>query len=262
MNRKPAVAGMFYPDDEEELKGQVERFLEKAKPKKITPKGLIVPHAGYVYSGPVAAFGYKLLQRLDQKKEYKIVIIGPSHRVPFIGAALSEARGWMTPLGTVPVDVESQKKLLSENIHFLSEAHELEHSIEVQLPFLQMVLKKFKIIPISTGMINPEVLAKEILPIIDENTILIASSDLSHFHNYETAKKIDSRANEAIPAMDFEKAKQVEACGITAILTLMFVAKARKWKCALLDYRNSGDTAGTKEQVVGYGCYAFYECFD
>lgn len=262
--RYPAVAGAFYPADPAEIKRELESYL-KAVPKETISgelKALVVPHAGTIYSGPVAAFGYSLLGKSRGKEKLSIILIGPSHFVSFSGAATFLSDFWQTPLGKVKIN--PRVKLLIEKGESIiidsQEAHSQEHSLEVQLPFLQLVLKDWSLLPIVCGEVNPVKLAEIFDSMIDENTFVVVSSDLSHYYPYELAKEIDQKANEAIPNLDFKKTeKEVEACGKIGILTLMAIAKKRNWKGKLLDYRNSGDTAGDKSQVVGYGCYAFYK---
>jgi AmmeMemoRadiSam system protein B len=257
--RESAVAGTFYPDNEKELSEMIEEFLKKAEDIQIEGRlhGLVVPHAGYVYSGPVAAYGYKLLMK-QKPQPTKVLLVGPSHQGMFIGAAESGYEEWRTPLGIVKAESLSMKVTDKALLNVYPQIHGPEHCLEVQLPFLQTVLKDFVIYPLLTGEVNPAALANALEPLIDDNTIFVASSDLSHYHPYENAKKLDAVANGAIPNLDFDKMQYVEACGRTAILTLMQIAKSRGWKGKLLDYRNSGDTAGPRDSVVGYGCYAFY----
>ncbi len=259
--REAAVAGSFYPAGEKELKQMIEKFLKQAKDIKITGKlrGLVVPHAGYVYSGLTAAYGYKLLMK-EKPQPDKIILLGPAHFGMFVGIAESGADKWMTPLGPVKTGSLSGEIADRTILNVYPQVHGPEHNLEVQLPFLQTVMKKnFTVYPILTGEINPAVLANAIEPILDGDTLLLVSSDLSHYHPYENAKKLDAVANESVPDLDFKKAEYIEACGKTAILTLMQIAKSKGWKGKLLDYRNSGDTAGPKDGVVGYGAYAFYK---
>jgi hypothetical protein len=251
--RKPSVAGMFYPEDNKELREIVNDFLKnvpKTDVKKL--RGLIVPHAGYSYSGRTAAYGYKILEGM---KDVRVVLLGPSHVYPFTGASLSDYDYWETPLGNVEVE-----KIKSDFLLNVSGYHDQEHSIEVQLPFLQRTLENFKIIPIVIGCADPEKLADSLMEFIDKNTIIIASSDLSHYYPYDKAKKIDENANIYIPKLDIKNVyEKVEACGKIPILTLMHIAKLKNWKAKKIYYENSGDTSGDKSRVVGYGCYAFYE---
>jgi AmmeMemoRadiSam system protein B len=251
--RYPAVAGMFYPSSSKELEKVIGEFLEKVEKRHLPGevKGLIVPHAGYVYSGPVAASGFKLLEGGGKK----IIILGPSHFMPLQGASFSDADYWQTPLGKVSVDKPKEEEPLVN----VPQAHLQEHSLEVQLPFLQSVLKDFSIMPIVTGEVAPSELYKALERYIDSETIVIASSDLSHYNSYERAKEIDSESNEAISSMETIRMQGIDACGKTPILTLAHIASSFGWKPMLLDYRNSGDTAGDKEHVVGYSAYAFYK---
>ncbi|MBI4440390.1 AmmeMemoRadiSam system protein B [Candidatus Woesearchaeota archaeon] len=245
-----AAAGSFYPDDSKALKGDIERYLRKAKNVPVSNlKALVVPHAGYVYSGIVAAAGYNLIRQLP-KKHYKVILIGPSHYSAFYGISASKADYWETPLGKIRVT-----KSEFEEVEF---SHLQEHCLEVQLPFLQITLKDFEILPLLLGEADPEETAEELNGLIDKDTIVIASSDLSHYHEYSKAVAIDSIMNDAVPKGDILKAKRSEACGIIPILTLMHMAKLNKWHAKFIDYKNSGDVTGDKKGVVGYGCYAFY----
>lgn len=249
MKRKPTVAGFFYPSDPDVLKKMVNELLEKCEKFELKGKlkALVVPHAGYVYSGIVAAAGFRLL-----KNEKKVVLIGPSHQAFVEGVVTSSYEFWETPLGDV-------KTYESDLFPVFDPAHDHEHSIEVQLPFLQTVLKDFEILPIATGSILFKELAESVEKLLNDDTIIIVSSDLSHYYPYKKALEVDSLANESIPNLDTEKAEKIEACGKTGILAVMELAKKLKWKAEIVDYKTSGDTAGDKSKVVGYGCYVFYE---
>ncbi|MBU7032486.1 MAG: AmmeMemoRadiSam system protein B [Theionarchaea archaeon] len=253
--RKSAVAGRFYPASPEELTQVITQYLNDAPFQDRLPiRGLVCPHAGYIYSGPVAAYGYR--QVLDCYDT--VILLGPSHYVAFQGASIPDFTHYETPLGLVPVS--GKAVLLREQSPFISVkgAHTQEHSLEVQLPFLQTVLTDFEIIPIVLGAVNPRDVASALLPFIDEKTLIIASSDLSHYHSYEDACVLDTICTQAVPLLEFEAVKECEACGLNAVLTLMYVAEEMGWEGELLDYRNSGDTAGDKERVVGYMAVAFY----
>lgn len=259
--RYPAVAGSFYPNDKEELQDMINEFMVEAENVEIDGKikGLVVPHAGYVYSGPIAAYGYKALQKQVESIK-KIMLVGVSHFTGFFGAAEAGTEFWETPLGRVKVESVRSKIKNKELINVIPQAHVREHCLEVQLPFLQTIMNDFSIYALLTGEVVAAALSDALEPVIDNETIFIASSDLSHYHSYGKAVALDGICNEAIPKLDIETMKtKGDACGKTGILTLMHIAKKRKWKGKLLNYRNSGDTAGTKDQVVGYGCYAFYE---
>ncbi len=247
--RLPAVAGMFYPADPGELRRMIEDFLSAAKPG-LHPKAIIAPHAGYVYSGPIAASAYK---RIDPEKISRVVLIGPSHRVPLRGLAGSSASFWRTPLGDVPVECPA---FVPAN----DAAHEQEHSLEVQVPFLQMVLSRFTLIPLVVG----EAVTEEVAEVLEKcwggsETLIVISSDLSHYENYKTAREMDTAAAKAILAMDERGLDYDNACGLVPVCGLLHLAKQEKMRAELVDLRNSGDTAGSRDQVVGYGVFAFYE---
>ncbi|MBN1170305.1 AmmeMemoRadiSam system protein B [Candidatus Micrarchaeota archaeon] len=247
MMRLPSVAGTFYPDNEIELRKMIADFLEAADAKKIGGKlrGLIVPHAGYVYSGPVAAYAYKLL---EGKNAGKIILIGPSHYGIFNGLAESGYQKWQTPIGEL--------ETFSIGLNRLPKAHDPEHSLEVQLPFLQIVLKNFKIDPILTGDLSPKEGAKT----IDINAFFIVSSDLSHYYPYEQAMERDKKTISLIESLDAENfLTGGDACGRMGIAMIMELARQKGWKIKLLKYANSGDTAGPKTEVVGYAAFAVIE---
>jgi AmmeMemoRadiSam system protein B len=246
--RESAVAGMFYPADSGELRRMIEGFLAAAKPGP-HPKAIIAPHAGYIYSGPVAASVYK---RIDPEKISRVVLIGPSHRIPLRGLAGSSASFWRTPLGDVPVECPA---FIPAN----DAAHEQEHSLEVQVPFLQTVLGHFTLIPLAVG----EASAEEVAEVLGKcwggpETLIVISSDLSHYENYKTAREMDAAASKAILAMDERGLDYDNACGLVPICGLLHLAKQKKMRAELVDLRNSGDTAGSRDQVVGYGAFAFY----
>lgn len=259
--RQAAVAGAFYPAQPARLRTMSENLLAAASHPVVpgTLKALIVPHAGYQYSGPVAATGYKLLQLSKEKENPKVLLLGPAHYVYFEGAATLNVTAWETPLGTVRTCHELIRRALQAGyLRDHPEAHAPEHSLEVQLPFLQMVFSDCAIFPILTGECDYRELA-QILGKAELDLLLI-SSDLSHYHPYESAVERDALAQRAIEDLDLKLMEEcVEACGKTAILTLMQLAREQNWSAKLLDYRNSGDTSGDKSRVVGYGCYAFYE---
>jgi hypothetical protein len=248
--RKPAVAGIFYPAEKEILESDIKEFLKNAPAGKFSGvKALIVPHAGYIYSGQVAACAYALLSGC--RKELQIIIIGPSHYASLDSPAADVNEYWETPLGKVGV-IKSQ---FSQN----GKAHLAEHCIEVQIPFLQEVLAKFFILPLVVGNGDPVAISRRIEPLLNENTLLIVSSDLSHYNSYKKAVNVDGNTNAAIAALDYEKMlREGDACGKIPILAVMDLAKRLGWKCKMLNYMNSGDTAGQKEEVVGYGSFVFY----
>lgn len=259
--RPPAVAGAFYPSDAEELEEMIDQFLEEAEDVEVDGRlrALVEPHAGYIYSGPVAAYGYKLLSEYSREIK-KVFLLGPSHYGSFFGAAESGAKTWETPLGQVKIGSFIEKAENKEIFPVYEKAHTSEHCLEVQVPFLQRVLSDFTLYPVLVSDVVPDSVADEMARQLDDETIVIASSDLSHYKSYDAAVRTDSIANKTVPALDIQKfSAKGDACGKTAIMILMHLAKKMKWKGKMLDYRNSGDTAGPKDQVVGYGCYAFYE---
>ena len=260
--RPAAVAGMFYPADPEDLRHMVSRYLKDAHDivteKPVKPRAIIAPHAGYIYSGPVAAYAYSYVESLKDTIR-NVVLIGPSHRVPLIGLATSSADFFATPLGNIPINRALTEKI--NQLPFVSEldqAHALEHSLEVHLPFLQMTLGEFSLVPIVAGDASPD----EVNQLIEtactaDDTLLIISSDLSHYHDYETAKRMDQDTCHAIEALDIRGVDSHHACGFIPVRGLLSYAKQHDLHATTVDCRNSGDTAGPRDQVVGYGSYVF-----
>lgn len=283
--RPPAVAGVFYPEKKEELKLLINNLLKYSSSESASGgrveksdkdssqltsfartirklRALIVPHAGYIYSGVVAASGFNLAERAGLGKNPRILLIGPSHRVAFDGLAASSFKEWDTPLGKVeidPLNFEMTHKYPNDVI-CLNAAHVQEHCLEVEIPFLQVVLPSFSLIPLITGEGDPKKFSMILNKFEKDIDLFVISSDLSHYYPYEAAKILDARANDAIPNLNIKKIEEeVEACGKQGILTIMHLAKKKNWQGVFVDYKNSGDTAGDKNTVVGYGCYAFYE---
>lgn len=254
--RRAAVAGMFYPGDPRELSRMVDELLDLAPAPSAQPKALIVPHAGFVYSGPVAASAYaQLAEQRDGIR--RVVLIGPSHRVPFRGLALSSARRFDTPMGPVSIDSAACGELLGfPQVGVLDEAHALEHSLEVQLPFLLAVLNDFELVPLVVGD-SPAEAVGEVLEHCwdDPGTLVVVSSDLSHYLDYETANRVDRETTRLIEE-HHQAIRPEQACGCRAINGLMSIAARRELPVTTLDLRNSGDTAGDRSRVVGYGAYA------
>lgn len=259
--RQPAVAGMFYPDDPGQLRQMVDELLEKApQSREAPPKALIAPHAGYVFSGPVAATAYARL-RAVRNTIRRVVLLGPSHRVGFLGLATSSADTFRTPLGDIPVDTAAVARITAlPQVHQLDQAHQLEHSLEVHLPFLQRSLDAFSLVPIVVG----EASADEVAEVLDllwggEETLIVISSDLSHYHDYDTALEMDRKTSTAIEALQPEALGHDSACGRNPVGGLLRQAKKRGLHARTVDLRNSGDTAGPRDKVVGYGAYLFSE---
>ncbi len=257
--REAAVAGAFYPDDREELKFMIKNFIDEAELLKLPElRSIVSPHAGYIYSGPVAAYSYKQLYNLDRDKKWTVFLMGPSHYTYFNGASVGVFDLYKTPLGYVTVSPVSKHLLSEEGFHFILEAHLEEHCLEVQLPFLQYVLPRFEIVPIIFSEISYEYLADILKKYLNEHSLLVVSSDLSHYYPYDMARSIDAHCNTAIANLDLSELDQCEACGKTGIASAIYLAKKNGWKSKVLKYATSGDTVGPKNQVVGYGAYAFY----
>ncbi len=255
----PIVAGSFYPDDPEELRLDVKQFISAANCSASNPpKALIAPHAGYIYSGPVAGTAYAQLASVADTIS-RVVLLAPSHRIAFRGMALSSAEAFRTPLGDLEVDSDAIS--LIENlpqVQILDQAFAQEHSLEVHLPFLQETLTNFKIVPLVIGDVDPASVADVIDTLWGgDETLIVVSSDLSHYLDYETAKEADSATSNAIERLQPDKISHAQACGGTPVKGLIQVALHKNLKAITLDLRNSGDTAGPKDRVVGYGAYAF-----
>ena len=257
--RPAAVAGLFYPDDPAELSSMVDALLGVPDAPGRLPEAVIVPHAGYAYSGPVAGRAYGSLGP-QARSLRRILLLGPSHRVWFHGLAVPQARTFATPLGNVHVDGASLARLRDlPDVIFSDEPHALEHSLEVQLPFLQRVAPSAEIVPVVTGDASPA----EVAALIDAlwggtDTLIVASSDLSHYHPYPIAQALDAATVQAI-LHGREDLTGEQACGCVVLNGLAHAARGRRLRAELLDLRNSGDTAGDRRRVVGYGAFAFYD---
>jgi len=259
--RQPAVAGMFYPAEPDKLKASIEQYLQEANPVSTEsgnniPKALIVPHAGYIYSGPIAASAFAQLKNLKNIIK-RVVLLGPSHRVPVLGLAASSADHFLTPLGAIDIDKSAVEQVIQlPQVHIMDEAHSLEHSLEVQLPFLQECLGSFKLVPLVVGDANSDTVAN-VLNLLwgGPETLIVISSDLSHYHSYEQARLMDEKTAHAIESFADEEIDYDDACGRNPVKGLLKAAAEHHLHIARLDLRNSGDTAGSKDQVVGYGAW-------
>jgi AmmeMemoRadiSam system protein B len=258
--REPVVAGQFYAADAGELDVTVTMLLDEATAADIpAPKALIVPHAGYIYSGPVGASAYASL-RPHRDHYRRVVLLGPCHRVPVQGLAMTGADAFRTPLGDVRVDSEFVDRLDVPGLVVADAAHALEHSLEVHLPFLQSVLDEFSVVPVVVGSANPETVAEALDALWDgADTLIVISSDLSHYLPYESARAIDAVTCEAIERLDAARLGHDMACGATPVAGLLIAARRRGLDVRTLDLRNSGDTNGDRHSVVGYGAWAFFE---
>ncbi len=254
--RQAAVAGLFYPADKSTLERTVAKLLAAAPAGDDGAKAIIVPHAGYQYSGLTAAHAYRLLES-RRGRIHRVVLLGPAHRVYLEGMALPSVDAFTTPLGDVPIDTGGVRQALAlPGTKISDEAHAGEHSLEVHLPFLQTVLDDFHVVPIVVGICP----AREIETVLealwgDDETVIVVSSDLSHFHSYVDAQGIDADTSARIEARETTLHGE-EACGAYALNGLLRAATTRGLQVRTLDLRNSGDTAGDKQRVVGYGAYA------
>ncbi len=276
--REPAVAGLFYPAEAGALSSVVDHLLARTQTERVSDlKALICPHAGYQFSGATAAHGYKLLGGHDWRT---VVVLAPSHYARFRGASVVGASAFRTPLGDVPVSSLAARlagtppfgperpcpvqrpawagqSSRSSPARGQETPHTWEHGDEVQVPFLQRALKDFEVVTVIMGEVDPAEVARGLAGHLDERTLVVASSDLSHYHPYDQAKALDTRCVKAVCDLDLDGMREQEACGRAPILALMHLARQKGWNAKLMDYRNSGDTGGDKSGVVGYASIAF-----
>jgi AmmeMemoRadiSam system protein B len=270
--REPAVSGTFYPGDPKALRRDIERYLDNAVFDDVYGAivGLISPHAGFMYSGPVAAYGYKALQKSSYDT---VVVVAPSHRAYFQGVAIQDKGGYKTPFGVIAIDEEISAAMLRDSEDVINDArpHAMEHSLEVQLPFLQVVLKTFKLVPLVIGVQDVRTCERladrlwDVLRLSGKRVLIVGSTDLSHYHPYAQANKLDNVLVDDLEKYDlkalqedFEK-ERFEACGYGPIIITMMVSKRMgATKSKVLKYLNSGDTSGDKSGVVGYVSSVFY----
>lgn len=260
--RPAAVAGSFYPAAPAYLRAAVERYLaDAAPPPAAIVRAVIAPHAGYVYSGPVAGYSFRALPPLAGRT---VFLLGPAHFAPVRGLAALSFAAMLTPLGavTVATGIVAELRASAGLVWEDDEAHAPEHCLEVELPFLQVLGgTDFQIIPLLFGQVDParaaDLLARFLIQ--DGEALIVVSSDLSHYHPYETARRLDTDFLDAVVRGDLSAAGRGEACGLLPILSLMLLAARLGWRAYRLDYRNSGDTAGDRRRVVGYGAVVFVE---
>lgn len=267
--QQPVVAGQFYPDDREKLSSMIKIYLSSASLIDLEGEllGMMVPHAGYVYSGPVAAYAYRQLGTRDYQR---VVVIAPSHYVSYPGVSVLDKESYQTPLGFIPIDREAVRKLIASRdwITYEPRLYEKEHSVEVQLPFLQQTLRDFQLIPLVMGDRSPQ-LSRELAAVLletvgTEGVLYLASSDMSHYFPYDRAKEMDELALEKMKSRDTQALFQLQVkgetqlCGLGPVLTLMeLFQKLGGGRVEVLRYANSGDVTGDKGRVVGYGAVAF-----
>ncbi|MCX7886552.1 MAG: AmmeMemoRadiSam system protein B [Verrucomicrobiae bacterium] len=276
--REAAVAGLFYPANAKELANTIDHLLASARPEAVGElKALICPHTGYQFSGLTAAFGFKLLAGRNIKT---VFLLAPSHYAAFRGAYVTEAEVYRTPLGDVPVSPKANELAGSPPFtramvgfvhrpswwyqspakappHGQDKPDTWEHSGEVMVPFLQKVLKNFELVPVVFGEVNPAEAARVLADKLDDSSLVLASTDLSHYHPYETARAMDRDCIQRILELKTELPPEA-ACGAAPVLTLVHLARQKGWRPKLLDYRNSGDTSGDRSGVVGYAAIAFF----
>jgi AmmeMemoRadiSam system protein B len=258
--RRSVFHGMFYPSHPEKLSEIIDVFYKEVKEDYPVPKAMIAPHAGYIYSGQTAAYAFKCLSKV--KAINHVIVVAPSHQYAFDGIAITKAAYFDTPLGKVSIDQKICKQLIDnfEYVGIDERAFDNEHALEVELPFLQKSLQHFTLTPLIVGHINPQKLSKVLLSVWNgPSTLIVVSSDLSHYHPYAIANKIDHATKEAIENILPDKIAFEQACGQTGILALLHIAKQKSLNACCVDLRNSGDTAGDRDRVVGYGAFHFYE---
>ncbi len=257
--RPAAVAGLFYPEGPEDLRAAVKTCLGGPRASSRMPKALIAPHAGYIYSGPIAGKAYASLES-GARSVRRVILLGPSHRTWFSGLAIPSVEAFATPLGAVPLERTSLTDLLAlPDVVVSDEPHALEHSLEVQLPFIQHLAPEAAIVPVVAGEATPS----RVDAVLDalwggDETLVVVSSDLSHYNSYATARTCDAATAQAILDRREDLTSQ-QACGCVVLNGLARAIRKRGLRPELLDLRNSGDTAGDKQRVVGYGAFGFYD---
>ncbi|MBN1315950.1 MAG: AmmeMemoRadiSam system protein B [Anaerolineales bacterium] len=261
--RPPAVAGMFYPGGRDALEKAVKRYLNDAQPPELeNVRAVIAPHAGYIYSGHTAGYAYKSMLSSLPVGKTRVYLMGPSHRSWFQGVSTGNF-DFQTPLGIVPTDHDAVHELVSQNTEFqpLPTVHQGEHCLEVQLPFLQVIIPDMSLVPLLFGQAEARSVGRELATRLrkEPNARVVVSSDLSHFSDYETACSMDRAFIQRVLAGNSPAVAKDEhgACGRVPILVMMEIAAELGWTAHLLDYRNSGDTAGDKSRVVGYAAVAY-----
>ncbi|MGI0117194.1 AmmeMemoRadiSam system protein B [Zooshikella sp. RANM57] len=259
--REPAVAGMFYPAQAEHLQRSIHEMLAEVaacKAESSPPKMIIVPHAGYIYSGPIAASAYQRLKPFAGTYQ-RVILLGPSHRFAFQGLALSESEAFKTPLGVIPIDLTAVEAISGcAGVISTDQAHRYEHSLEVQLPFLQLMLEHFTLVPIVVGLASADQVANVINKLWGgPETLFVISSDLSHYHDYMTAKQLDTETTHKILKLSHNLNGE-QACGCFPLNGALLCAAQHHLTATSVDLRNSGDTAGSTDAVVGYGAYVLH----
>ena len=263
--RAPAFAGMFYSDKPQELAAAVKTYVAEAAPPgtPTPPKAVVAPHAGFIYSGPVAGTAYAALAarggQVDRVIE-RVILVGPSHRLAFAGVATSGASVFETPIGPVAVDRDAVASLVQAHLaREFEPAHENEHSLEVQLPFLKQLFPAARVVPVLAGDDDWHAVERILAALWGgDETVIVISSDLSHYHDYATAQKLDASTAQSMERLAAGQVDHEQACGATGVNALLALVAHKGLACTTLDLRNSGDTAGAKNRVVGYGAFAVH----
>jgi AmmeMemoRadiSam system protein B len=253
--RPPVAAGSFYPGRAAELAETVERLLAAARPSPLAGelRALVAPHAGYVFSGAVAATAFATLP--PQARSLRVAVLGPSHFAPLCGVAVSGADGWRTPLGTVPVDGGLKAIAVTAGAVVNDEPHARDHALEVELPFLQQRAREgLRVLPVAIGGAADETAA--VVTALSTEALIVVSTDLSHYHDDATARRLDRQTADAVVALDASAITASHACGADALRSLLGHARRAGWLCTQLDLRTSADASGDAERVVGYGAFA------
>ena len=256
--RSPAVAGTFYPAAPDALDRVVRAALGAARVDQVAAKAIVAPHAGYVYSGPIAGSSFQSVAHLGNQIT-RVVLIGPTHRMYFSGIAVPAAAGLATPLGTVAVDAAGVDLALGDpEVHLLDAAFDNEHALEVELPFIRVLFRRAAVVPLIVGDASAEAVER-VLALLwgGPETLIVVSSDLSHYHNYEAARALDLGTSQAIEVIAPARVDATGACGHRALAGLLRRAEQLDLRATTRDLRNSGDTRGPRDRVVGYGAYTF-----
>lgn len=253
--RKAACAGSWYPDDPKELSEQISRYLNKVEYQNLNVKAIIVPHAGYMFSGQTAAYAFKQINNNTRK----VIILGTAHRYPLKGSCVIGYDYYDSPLGKVKVSNDTKEFVNEANVYSIPEADTEEHSIEIEIPFLQTVLSDFEILPVIVGNVDHKQFSELLEKYFTKDSVIVASVDLSHFNKYDDALKIDKHSIDCILDFNSSSVRRTQIDSPYAVAALLELAKRKNWKAKLLDYKNSGDIVSDRSSVVGYSAIVFYD---
>ncbi len=253
--RRPVFSGTWYSDNPETLADEIDYYLGGVKQEGLNVRAVVVPHAGYMFSGQTAAYSFRQIPRGTKK----VIILGTSHRYALRGACVIAYDYYATPLGKVKLSDDVESFLREKEVVSIPQADTNEHSIEIEVPFLQRALNEFSILPVVVGNVDPVGFSKTLEKYTDEKTVIVVSVDLSHFHSYDTAVKLDKYSIDSILNLKAENIGSAEIDSPHAVEAVIHLAERKKWKTRLLDYRNSGDVISDRTSVVGYSSIIFYE---